>query len=106
MWFNLSAIALHRILDAKERSTDLLSFLRAAPVPDELFIPTMVCNDPELDVVNDRRRFVRFRPGARHPFDVSADDVPEILASRAFFARKFNGDSVAIDLLDQAQDQA
>jgi hypothetical protein len=106
MWFNLSGRALARMLDAKERSAALLRFLQAAPIPDELFVPTLACNDPAIDVANDRRRFVRFEQGARHPFDVSVDDVPDILASGAFFARKFGTDSAALDLLDAAQVQA
>jgi hypothetical protein len=87
MWFNISGRALHNMLESPFAPT-LLQFLRAAPIPDEMFIASMVCNDASLDVVNDRRRYVRFERGARHPHSLTHDDVPEIVTSGAFFARK------------------
>jgi hypothetical protein len=102
MWFNISARALHNMLHSAF-APSLLQFLAAAPIPDEMFIASMVCNDASLDVVNDRRRYVRFDRGARHPHTISADDVPEIATSGAFFARKVSLDiPETLDRLDDA----
>jgi hypothetical protein len=98
MWFNVSAAALHGMLESPF-TDQLLRFLAAAPIPDEMFIASAVCNQPSLSVANDRRRYVRFERGARHPHVLGVDDVPDIVSSGAFFARKF--DAAAPDVLDR-----
>ena len=99
VWFNLSAEAVRHALDSPALADELLRFLRGSANADELFIPTLVLNQQDhLDVVSDRRRFVRFAPGAPHPRELNVDDVPEIIASGAFFARKVdsrNGELLA-----------
>jgi hypothetical protein len=101
MWFTLSARALGNAL-AAPFAHPLMQFLRAAPIPDEMFIASLVCNDPTLDIENDRRRYLQFERGARHPQLLGVDDVPDIVSSNAFFARKFSSeDSAALDQLDQ-----
>jgi hypothetical protein len=100
MWFNVSARARHNMLESPLSAT-LLRFLQAAPIPDEMFIASLVCNDPTLDIANDRRRYARFERGARHPFTLTVDDLQEVLASRAFFARKVSADTPEVlDRLD------
>lgn len=101
MWFNVSGPAVHTMLDSPF-AAPLLGFLKAAPIPDEMFIASMICNDGNLDVANDRRRYVRFDRGARHPHTLGLDDVDEIVGSGAFFARKFTSESPAVlDRLDE-----
>ena len=56
-------------------------------------MPTLVCNDPPLDVVNDRRRYVRFDRGARHPYTLGPDDILKIIESGAFLPRRFAPDA-------------
>jgi hypothetical protein len=101
MWFNISGRALHNAI-ASPFASPLLDFLTAAPIPDEMFIASLVCNDPTLAIANDRRRYLRFERGARHPHTLGVDDVADILASDAFFARKFESDAPGVlDLLDE-----
>jgi Core-2/I-Branching enzyme len=104
MWFNLSRDAVDQVLDRTDRATALLRFLQHAPIPDEMFIASLVCNEPGLDVVNDRRRYLRFERGARHPHTLGAADVPTAVSSDAFFARKLSEDTdpAALDELDRA----
>jgi hypothetical protein len=103
-WFTLSATAVRRALDASDLADRLLRFCRTAPNPSELFMPSLIANLPRLDIVNDRRRWIRFDHGAPHPHVVTPDDVPEVLASGAFFARKFDMERQpkALDLVDAA----
>jgi hypothetical protein len=101
MWFNLSARAVRGALDSPF-AQPLMSFLTAASIPDEMFIASLVCNDPTLDIANDRRRFLKFDRGARHPKPLGEADVPEIASSGDFFARKFSSEATAaLDRLDE-----
>jgi hypothetical protein len=90
-WFNLGAETVHQVVDDTAWADEVLAFLRWAPTPDELLIPSLVLNAAaRLDVVNDRRRYVRFTRGERSPATLTTADVPDIVASGAFFARKFS----------------
>jgi hypothetical protein len=102
LWYNLGADAVRHVVDNVAWAERLLRFSRGAANADELLVPSLVMNDQNtLDVVNDRRRYVRFTPGAAHPATLGASDVPDILASNAFFARKFSADAPEVlDLLD------
>ena len=88
-WVNLSAAAVHKVLESPMSDT-LLRYLRRSPNADEAWVGTMVLNgDPELRVVNDRRRYVRWSGGgSAHPAVLGPDDLPALRESDAFFARK------------------
>ncbi len=101
MWFNISARALDNAL-ASPFAPLLLNFLRAAPIPDEMFIASLVCNDRTIDIANDRRRYLKFDRGAWHPQPLGIADVPDVVGSGAFFARKFDATATAaLDKLDE-----
>lgn len=89
MWVNLSAAALDHLLLQRERLGFVERYLARSPVPDEALIPTLLLNDAgHLQMVNDRRRYIRWTEGAKHPATLSLEDVPKAVASSAFFARK------------------
>jgi len=88
-WANLSAQAVDKVLDSPLNGP-LLRYLRRAPNPDEAWMGTVALNGaPELTVINDRRRYIRW-PGAGngHPAVLGPGDLPGLQASDAFFARK------------------
>jgi hypothetical protein len=102
VWYNLGAEAVQHVVDNDEWAGRLLSFSRAAPNPDELIIPSMVLNGQQhLDVVSERRRYLRWNRGEPHPATLTVADIPDVLASGAFFARKLSADAPAVlDRLD------
>ncbi len=88
MWVNLSAAAVDKVLGSPLNGP-LLAYLRRAPVPDETWAATVALNgSPELAVVNDSRRYIRWPDGAWHPAALEPADLTELRSSGAFFARK------------------
>lgn len=102
-WVNLSARAVHKVLDSPLNGP-LLRYLRRAPSPDEAWLGTVALNGgPELVVVNDRRRYIRWPGGGSfHPAVLGPADLPALCASNAFFARKIDLTAwpQACDMLD------
>ena len=56
-----------------------------------------------LDLVHDRKRFIRWTEGDKHPAFLEVADAPAIRASGDFFARKVDSERTAalLDLLDE-----
>jgi hypothetical protein len=93
MWFNLSAHAVHAMLDAEPLADRLMKYLRFAPIPDEAFISSMALNvRPGLDVAADSRRFIRWGEQQAHPELITAAHLDALRESDAFFARKIDMD--------------
>jgi hypothetical protein len=69
-------------------------------LPDESLIQTVLRNDRSLRVAADNRRFARWDSGASHPNWLELADVPQVVRSGAFFARKFRTDGDALDVID------
>jgi hypothetical protein len=87
-WCNLSARAVDKAIDSP-LNDPLLRYLRRAPLPDEAWTATaVVSGEPDLTVVNDRRRYIRWPPRSAHPVALTPDDLPGMRESDAFFARK------------------
>jgi hypothetical protein len=90
-WVDLSARAVHKVLDSPLNGP-LLRYLRRAPIPDEAWLGTVALNgQPELTVINERRRYIRWPGGGSfHPAVLGPDDLPALRVSNAFFARKID----------------
>jgi hypothetical protein len=107
-WVNLSARAVHKVLDSPLNGA-VLKFLRRSPNADEAWVTTVVLNgEPELVVVNDRRRYVRWPGGTPHPAVLGPAELPALRESSAFFARKIDLEAwpqafEALDELAQAR---
>ena len=94
MWVNLNVTALEHLLEQRARLASVERYLSRCPVPDEALVPTLLLNQADhLRVVNDRRRYIRWVEGERHPASLTLDDVPKAVASSAFFARKADSSS-------------
>jgi len=88
VWVNLSARAVHKVLDSP-LNDPMLRYLRHSPNPDEAWGVSVALNgEPDLVVMNDRRRYIRWPPRSRHPAALVPADLPNLRASNAFFARK------------------
>ncbi|TAF56941.1 MAG: glycosyl transferase [Sphingobacteriia bacterium] len=79
----------------------LLAFLQEFPVwkrfmkltwgPDEFMIHTILYNSCHRDeLVNDNLRYVDWSSGLKNPKTLMADDLPLLLDSKKYFARKFD----------------
>lgn len=104
MWVNLGARAVAHLLEQRRRSRDLERYLLRCAIPDEALLPTLLHRGAEgLDLVHDRKRWIRWTEGDRHPALLEAADAPAIRASGAFFARKVDSGRTAalLDLLDE-----
>jgi len=87
-WLNLSARAVDKMVDSP-LNKPLFRYLRRAPLPDEAWAATIALSgEPELTVVNDRRRYIRWPPRSQHPVTLRPADLPAMTASTDFFARK------------------
>ena len=117
-WWSLTGDCLAYVLRAAEREHRLLAALRFAHCPDELIVPTLLADSPYGDRVAQRYdhldqadsaggrladlhglHYLRWSEDSWSPAWLTADDLPAIRASGAYFARKV--DSVrSADLLD------
>jgi hypothetical protein len=83
---------------------DVVDYFRRVLMPDETFLHTALANNPELRLRNENLFYINWRGGRLgSPRVLGAEDYPAIVASGAYFARKFDGthDDQILDLLDQ-----
>ena len=105
MWVNLNTKAVRHVLDQRSALAGVESYLARCSVPDEALLPTLLLNGAdELRIRNERRRFIKWARGQPHPAMLEVGDVPSILASDAFFARKVDSERTpqVLDALDVA----
>lgn len=103
MWVNLGGRAVAHLLEQRRRRPDLERYLLRCPIPDEALLPTLLLHDAgALDLVDERRRFLRWTEGDKHPAFLDDADASAVRASAAFFARKVDSERTAglLDLLD------
>ena len=101
-WFTGNRRAADVLLRPTPRHRALARYLRWRAFPEEAFYHTVLCNTPGLVIDRDNKRFTEWNGGGAHPTTLDADEVPRVLASGAHFARKFDPDSPALDLIDRA----
>lgn len=105
MWPNLSAAAIDHVRSQRSRLPVVERYLSRCQAPDEALLSTLLLNgSPQLDVVNDRKRFIRWTSGGSHPHVLTAGDLDAIRTSGDFFARKVDSERSAglLDRLDAA----
>jgi len=82
---------------------DVASHFRHTLSPVEAIIQTVLANAPDLRLIPDPKRYFDFRGSQfNHPKTLTADDLPQALASGAHFGRKFDADAYpeTLDALD------
>jgi len=105
MWVNLGASAVAHVLEQRRRLARVERYLSRCSVPDEALLPSLLLNDAEhLDVVNDRRRYIKWHEGRAHPEVLLPADVEAASAGTDFFARKVDSEGAAevLDLFDES----
>jgi hypothetical protein len=95
--------ALH-LLETAETDARLVDVFAHALSPEEAFTQTVLLNSGRFRLTDDARRYFDFR-GTRlnHPKTLTAEDLPQALASGADFGRKFDVrvDPTVLDELDR-----
>jgi hypothetical protein len=61
-------------------------------VPEEAYYHTIFCNAPHLKVSENNWRYVDWPPSGAHPKTLGVEDLEQLRASSAHFARKFDID--------------
>lgn len=87
------------------RRPEYVAYYRKTMLPDESATATIVCNAPELKIEPRDLHHIRWtRARSGHPDVFGVADLPELLASPCYFARKFDiaQDIDVLDRLDQA----
>jgi hypothetical protein len=98
--FQANRKAVDRLLDHPSMRR-LVRYYRGREAPDESLFHTALCNQPDLRICKDHKRYADWTRGGAHPKWLEGSDVPKILASGAHFARKFRQDGVAQEFIDK-----
>ena len=99
-WQTLNRRCVQAVLEFVDRRPDVVAHFRSLLQPEEAFVQTVLANTPGLRLVNDDLRYIDMG-GSRHgrPKILTVEDLPTVLSSGKFLARKFGDDSGP--LLDQ-----
>ena len=105
---NLDRRAVLALLDYTEQNPDVVDWARHVLAPEEMVIQTVLHGIEDLTVRNDCRRYFDFSAStANHPRTLTSVDLPAVLGSGAWFARKFDlaVDAGVLDALDRAAER-
>lgn len=104
-WWTLTPACAQYVINFVEANAALKKFFYYTWGPDEFLFPTIILNSEFRDtVVNDLGyRYVDWSLGGGHPKILTSADLPAILKSGSYMARKFdiNQDAQILDLLDK-----
>lgn len=93
--------AVDALLDALDADPEIERHYRHCLVPEESILQSVLVNSPEVSVRNWSGRYYDFRGSvAGRPKVLGTDDLPRMLQSGAWFARKFD-ESVDAEVLDR-----
>jgi hypothetical protein len=103
LWGSYSRRAVRHLLETVRERPELLAHFRRTHAADEGFFPTLLVNDPGLEVLRTTRRYIDWRERGRHPRTLGLADLPRMLASGQDFARKLDitVDAALLDALDE-----
>ncbi len=102
-WFCANCKSAEYIIDFHRQRNALTLHYSQVRHADEAYFQTILANSPHLRLKNDRRRYIDWSTGGPHPKILLMEDLPNLLASSAHFARKFDIDidSNILDELDR-----
>lgn len=99
-WFSLKSNAVEYVLHFHRSNPKVTAHFRRVMFSDEAYFHTILGNAAKLRINPESWRYIDWSPGSVHPKELHMDDLPNLLASRAHFARKFDL-SRSRDLLDE-----
>jgi Core-2/I-Branching enzyme len=99
-WFQGNQRAIDRLLNDPSVPRLVHYYSRRRNVDESLF-HTILCNQPDLRICKDHKRYEDWSRDGKHPKWLEASDVPKIIASGAHFARKFRPDGIVQGFIDE-----
>ncbi|WP_341529209.1 beta-1,6-N-acetylglucosaminyltransferase [Nostoc sp. UHCC 0302] len=99
-WFCANRKAANYIIDFHSQKNALTLYYSKIKYADESYFQTVLANAPHLKLKNDRRRYIDWSASGCHPKTLLMEDLPNLLASSAHFARKFDID-IDINILNE-----
>ena len=101
-WHTVNRRAAAVLLTEDSVTQKLRRFFRDRPVPDETYVHCVLLNRADIKVVNNNHRYTSWAPGAYHPKLLDFGDIPQLIASNAYFARKFPFNVALYEAVDSA----
>jgi hypothetical protein len=80
---------------------DLVRYFRNRWNVDESLFHTLLCNQGDLRICKDHKRYEDWSGDGKHPKWLEVADLPKIAALGAHFARKFRPDGVVQNVIDE-----
>jgi hypothetical protein len=105
-WFTGNHRVAEVLLHPDDNHMKLRRHLRLRTVPDECYYQSVLCNATGLKISTDTRRFAEWLYGQSHPQELGLNDLPEIISSKAHFARKFAPGSPVLNEIDKLLGQS
>jgi hypothetical protein len=99
-WFTANRKAVMALLDPSPLNVALQRHYRNRTQSDESYYATLLGNTKGLKICLDNRRFAEWNGGGAHPMDLTTAEIPAVIASNAFFARKLGNTPAPITLID------
>ncbi len=100
-WWCLSAEACAALTGFVDEHPAVLKFFSSTLVPDEMFVQTVLMATPIADrLATHNLHALRWQLEAWSPNVFTADDVPQLIAGPALFARKFAPDGQVTRVID------
>ena len=99
VWFEAKVKIVDRLLDPS--MDKLKEIFRNRLVPEEAIFHTWLCNQADLKICADSKRYSDWTAGGPHPKWLAESDFAKMLASSNHFARKFHADGRTADLVDR-----
>lgn len=106
-WVNLRSTAVTHVLEQQRRLPQIERYFNWCSIPDEGFLPTLLLNNAgQLAIEDDRRRYITWTKGQRHPALLDVGDVEKAAAGTDLFARKVDSERTpdVLDMFDRLAD--
>jgi hypothetical protein len=97
-WFHTNSRTIDYLLDDPSMRR-MIRYYRTRLIPDESIFHTALLNHSDLKICNEHKRYVDWPNGELHPKWLARSDLPNIIASKAYFARKCR-DTSLLDAID------
>jgi hypothetical protein len=88
-WFSANRRSAEHLLAGNQQNRRIMAHFSKRFIPEESVVHTILCNQPDLKISRDNKRYNDWDQGGHHPKWLGLEDVPGIARSGAHFARKF-----------------
>lgn len=100
-WWWLNSVFVCYLNNYLTETPQYIDFFKKTSCPDESFFQTLLMNSPFADTRRDYLHYIDWSEGKSSPKNLSKDDLPLILESNKFMARKIDGDFELINKLKE-----